>query len=37
MLLLRDEVALRERLPVFGARDLASIPLHTGELVRPEL
>jgi hypothetical protein len=37
MLRLRDEAALRDRLPVFRARDLASIPLHTGELVRPEL
>jgi hypothetical protein len=37
MLRLRDEVALRDRLPEFRARDLASMPLHTGELVRPEL
>jgi hypothetical protein len=37
MLRLRDDVALRDRLPEFHARDLASMPLHTGELVRPEL
>jgi hypothetical protein len=38
MLRLRDEPALRDRLPVFGSlRDLASMPLHTGDLVRPEL
>ncbi len=38
MLRLRDEPALRERLPPFdSARDLTSMPLHTGELVRPEL
>lgn len=37
MLRLRDDVALRERLPEFGSRDLSSMPLHTGELVRPEL
>ena len=37
MLRLRDEPRLRERLPDFDARDLASIPLRTGELVRPEL
>jgi len=38
MLRLRDEPELRARLPEFGSvRDLASMPLHTGELVRPEL
>jgi hypothetical protein len=37
MLRLRDDVALRDRLPEFHARDLTSMPLHTGELVRPEL
>ena len=37
MLRLRDDIALRERLPEFRARDLATIPLHTGELVRPEI
>ena len=38
MLRLRDEPELRARLPDFGSvRDLASMPLHTGELVRPEL
>lgn len=38
MLRLRDEPALRDRLPVFGSvRDLSSMPLHTGDLVRPEL
>jgi hypothetical protein len=38
MLRLRDEPALRARLPVFdSARDLTSMPLHTGELVRPEI
>jgi hypothetical protein len=38
MLRLRDEPALRDRLPEFdSARDLTSMPLHTGELVRPEL
>jgi hypothetical protein len=37
MLRLRDDVALRDRLPEFRARDLTSAPLHTGELVRPEL
>ena len=38
MLRLRDEPELRARLPAFdAARDLASMPLHTGDLVRPEL
>ena len=38
MLRLRDEPVLRDRLPVFGSvRDLTSMPLHTGELVRPEI
>jgi hypothetical protein len=38
MLRLRDEPALRARLPEYdAARDLASMPLHTGDLVRPEL
>jgi hypothetical protein len=38
MLRLRDEQALRARLPVFdSALDLTSMPTHTGELVRPEL
>jgi hypothetical protein len=37
MLRLRDDVALRDRLPEFHARNLSSMPLHTGELVRPEL
>ncbi|HSR22365.1 MAG TPA: hypothetical protein VLW53_02360 [Candidatus Eisenbacteria bacterium] len=38
MLRLRDEPELRARLPEFDAgRDLASMPLHTGDLVRPEL
>jgi hypothetical protein len=37
MLRLRDDVALRDRLPEFHARDLTTMPLHTGELVRPEL
>jgi hypothetical protein len=38
MLRLRDEPALRRRLPDFASiRDLASMPLHTGELIRPEL
>jgi hypothetical protein len=38
MLRLRDEPGLRTRLPEFdSARDLTSMPLHTGELVRPEL
>jgi hypothetical protein len=38
MLRLRDEPSLRSRLPEFDSiRDLTSRPLHTGELVRPEL
>jgi len=38
MLRLRDEPALRDRLPVLGSvSDLTSMPLHTGELVRPEI
>jgi hypothetical protein len=37
MLRLRDDAEVRERLPEFHARDLASIPLHTGELVRPDI
>jgi len=37
MLRLGDEAPLRNRLPEFHARDLASMPLHTGELVRPDL
>jgi hypothetical protein len=38
MLRLRDERALRDRLPEFdSARDLTTMPLHTGELVRPEI
>ena len=37
MLRLRDDVALRRRLPEFHADDLDSMPLHAGELVRPDL
>jgi hypothetical protein len=38
MLRLRDDPALRGRLPEFdSALDLTSMPLHTGELVRPDL
>jgi hypothetical protein len=37
MLRLRDDEGLRERLPEFRASALASIPLHTGELVRPDI
>jgi hypothetical protein len=38
VLRLRDERALRERLPEFDSSlDLMSRPLHTGELIRPEL
>ncbi|HEY1324592.1 MAG TPA: hypothetical protein VGF32_30315 [Streptosporangiaceae bacterium] len=37
MLRLRDEPELRARLPDFGSvGDLTSMPLHTGELVRPD-
>jgi len=38
VLRLRDERALRDRLPEFdSALDLMSRPLHMGELIRPEL
>ena len=38
MLRLRDEEALRKRLPEFDSPlDLVSRPLHTGNLIRPEL
>lgn len=37
MLRLRDEPALRGRLPRYDARHLVGMPLHTGELVRPEI
>ncbi len=37
LLQLRDDVALRSRLPEFHADDLDSMPLHAGELVRPDL
>jgi hypothetical protein len=37
VLRLRDDVGLRDRLPEFHARGLTSMPLHTGELVRPEI
>jgi hypothetical protein len=37
MLRLRDDVALRDRLPPFEASGLASIPLRTGEQVKPDL
>ena len=37
-LTLRDDQGLRERLPVFdSALDLATRPLHIGELIRPQL
>jgi len=38
MLRLRDEEELRDRLPEFDSRlDLVARPLHTGDLIRPEL
>ena len=37
MLRLRDDAPLRSRLPEFHADDLDSMPLHTGDLVQPDL